>query len=106
MLDTQAQDFSVALDDAKGFPTTLDLAGGDSIEWSVSPDGVVDLAVADDEMSGSVTAVAPGDAVLSVDVSLADGRTVHGSAAISVVPGGVAEVEITMGAPRDVPSGG
>lgn len=101
--DNQAVHASVILSDARGFPTTLD-GVDDTISWTLTPDdgSVGTVAVDPDGMGATVTAVAPGDATLAVDVSLGDGRSVHGAAAIVVTAGDVAEVAVALGDPVDV----
>ena len=92
--DTEApRSASVAFLDAHGHPTTAD----DVPAWVSSDEAVATVAASEDGLSGTVTFVAPGVALIDVTTTNDDGTTASAQGTVTVQPGDAVIGEVTFG---------
>lgn len=91
--DNEQYDLTVSFEDAKGFATT----DTDPVSWTSSDETVATVAVSPDTLTGTVVAGNPGSAVVTVEVTLADGTVLTATEAVDVVPAGAATINLAEG---------
>jgi hypothetical protein len=85
--------------DAEGNETTAD----DVPQWSSDNDAVASVEASEDGMTGTVTIVTPGAAIISVDTTNDDGTTVHSQGTVTVLPGNAVTGDVEFQAPEAPP---
>jgi len=88
--DDERFTYTVDTEDAKGFDTA------DRIEWSVDNPDVVTLAPGENGRTCDVIAGVPGSAVITV-IDLDTDPQLSATAAVDVLPGGTATIELAAG---------
>jgi hypothetical protein len=99
VLDTAAPfGASVGFVDAHGHPTTAD----DVPAWSSDNEAAATVAASEDGLSATVTVVAPGAAIISVNSVNTDGTTAGAQGTVTVLPGDAVLGEVTF-TPAEAP---
>lgn len=91
--DNEKFDLSVQFEDAKGFVTQ----DADPVSWSSSDETVAAVTASADTLTGTVVAGNPGNATITVSVTLVDGTVLTATEAVDVVPAGAATISLVEG---------